>query len=370
MTNVWFANPASCITRSIFALPVKWGTLNLPPLIASTSGRVDQIKWLTPASIAARIAAVACLSSSAPPYAQKLVTRKTPCAPANAALSVSGLCRSASTTSSASSRCLPGLRVRARTLNWPMACRARTTPPPCCPVPPITAISFLSLDNIFDSLVSLFSIISRINRAHPALLVVFKSLTDFRLRVHHKRPVARDWFVQGHSRDEQYFKRSLRVRRIFDSHFVAVLREQNHLSVSSAFAFCSEQSLALHHVSEGVVSARHRFDGSASGPDLVMQIDYWRASFNDSFLAHRFARDYTHLHQAIRRSRFRNLRARDLLVARFHHLVALRQIYPKLEGVHSPALPRELTARHLCMHHACSGSHPLHVTRSQPSGVS
>src|SRR6266852_227747 len=143
MTNVWFANPASCITRSIFALPVKWGTLNLPPLIASTSGRVDQIKWLTPASIAARIAAVACLNSSAPPYAQKLVTRKTPCAPSNAALSVSGLSKSASTTSSASSRCLSGLRVSACTLNCPRACRARTTPPPCCPVAPMTAINFL-----------------------------------------------------------------------------------------------------------------------------------------------------------------------------------------------------------------------------------
>src|SRR6266446_6185270 len=367
ITNVWFANPASCTTRSIFALLVKWGTLNLPPLIASTSGSVDQIKCLTPASLAARIATVACLSSSLP-ASQKFVTRKTPCAPANAALSVSGLSKSASTTSSASSRCLSGLRVSARTLNCPLAWRARTTPPPCCPVAPITAISFLSLDNIFDSLSLCFRLSvfdhSRINRAHPALLVVFKSLPDFRLRVHHKRPVARDWFVQGHSRDEQYFKRSLRVRRIFDSHFVAVLREQNHLSVSSAFAFCSEQSLALHDVSKGVVGARHRFDGSASGPDLVVQVDYWRARFNDSFLAHRFARDYTHLHQAIGRSRFRDLRARNLLVARVHHLVALRQVHPKLEGVHSPALTRELTARHFCMDHACSGSHPLHITRS------
>src|SRR6185437_9849376 len=62
---------------------------------------------------------------------------------------VSGRSRSALTTSSASSRCLSGLRVRARTLNSPLACRARTTPPPCCPVAPITAISFLLLDNMF-----------------------------------------------------------------------------------------------------------------------------------------------------------------------------------------------------------------------------
>src|SRR6202035_3432410 len=50
--------------------------------------------------------------------------------------------------SSASSRCLPGLRLRARTLNWLLACRERMTPPPCCPVAPITAINFLLLDNM------------------------------------------------------------------------------------------------------------------------------------------------------------------------------------------------------------------------------
>src|SRR6266852_6387127 len=141
MTNVCFANPASFTIRSILAFPVKCGTWSLPPLIASTSGSVDQTKCLTPASLAARTAAVACLSSSVP-FSRKLVTRKTPCASSNAALRVSGRFKSASTTSSASSRCLPGFRLRARTLNWLLACRARTTPHPCCPVAPITAISF------------------------------------------------------------------------------------------------------------------------------------------------------------------------------------------------------------------------------------
>src|SRR5882724_10633 len=126
------------------------------------------------------------------------------------------------------------------------------------------------------------SIISRINRAHPALLVIFNRLADFRLRVHHKRAVTRDWFVQGHSGDEQHFERSLRVRRIFDSHFLAVLREQNHLPVFSAFAFCSEQSLGLHDVSEGVVSARHPLGGHASGLDSVMQVYDRRARLNHS----------------------------------------------------------------------------------------
>src|SRR6266436_4416780 len=147
MTNVCCGNPASFTIRSIFALPVKWGTSNLPPLIASTLGRVDQTKCLTPASLAARTAAVACLNSSVP-FSRKLVTRKTPCAFSNAALRVSGRFKSASTTSSARSRCLPGFRLRARTLNWLLACRARTTPPPCCPVAPITATNFLLLDDM------------------------------------------------------------------------------------------------------------------------------------------------------------------------------------------------------------------------------
>src|SRR5712691_3918332 len=94
---------------------------------------------------------------------------------------------------------------------------------------------------------------SRVNHTHPTQTVIFNRLTDFRLRVHHERSVARDWFVQRHTGDEQHFERSLRVRRVFDSHFVAVLREQNHLSISSVFALCSEQPLSLHHVSEGVV---------------------------------------------------------------------------------------------------------------------
>src|SRR5258705_2547368 len=193
MTKVKFSNPPSFTTRSILALPVKWGTLNLPPLIASTSGSVDQIKCLPPVSLAARMAAVACLSSSRP-ASRKLVTRKTPCAPSNAALSVSGLAKSASTTSSARSRYLSALRVTARTLNWPLAWRARTTPPPCWPVAPITAISFLLLDNTLG--IPFIFNHSRFNRAHSAPTVIFKRLMDFCLCVHHERSVTRNWFIQ------------------------------------------------------------------------------------------------------------------------------------------------------------------------------
>src|SRR5207249_213661 len=81
------------------------------------------------ASLAACTAAAPCLRSSVPSN-EDVVTRNTPYAPLKAAARVSGRFRSASTTSSARSRCLSGLRVSARTLNWPFACRARTTAPP------------------------------------------------------------------------------------------------------------------------------------------------------------------------------------------------------------------------------------------------
>ena len=48
-------------------------------------------------------------------------------------------------------RRLPGLRVSPRTLNWPAAWSARTTPTPCRPVAPNTTISFLLFDNIRGS---------------------------------------------------------------------------------------------------------------------------------------------------------------------------------------------------------------------------
>ena len=73
---------------------------------------------------------------------------KLPYTPLNAALCVSGWSRSPLTTSSASWPCFSGSRVRARTLNSPLACSARTTPLPCCPVAPNTAITFLSVSPI------------------------------------------------------------------------------------------------------------------------------------------------------------------------------------------------------------------------------
>jgi len=190
-----------------------------------------------------------------------------------------------------------------------------------------------------------------------------QSLRDKMRAVPDHTPQARDWFVQGHSGDEQHLERGLRVRRIFDCHFVAVLREQDHLPVPSPLALHSEQPLPLHDVGEGVVSDRRLLAGHASGLDPVMQVDDRRARLNDGFLAHRFTCNHTYPHQAIGRSRFRDLRVRDLLVPRRHHLVALRQVHPELESVHPPSVARELSGGHLRVDHARSGGHPLHITR-------
>src|SRR6267378_890215 len=138
---------------SILALPLKCGSGKRPPLIALASGSVDQMKCFTPASFAARTALAACRRSSVP-GCQKLVTRKTPCAPSRAARIASGRSRFASTTSSASARCFAGSRVRARTLNAPRSCRARTTAPPCCPVAPKTAMVLRGFDDMISPSVS------------------------------------------------------------------------------------------------------------------------------------------------------------------------------------------------------------------------
>src|SRR5580704_2828353 len=83
--------------------------------------------------------------------AQKNVTPKTPCAPANAFLRLSGSSTSPATTSApsfASSFALSEFtsRVIARAAKPPFGSFkiARTRPPPCAPVAPNTAMIFLS----------------------------------------------------------------------------------------------------------------------------------------------------------------------------------------------------------------------------------
>src|SRR5207249_2881616 len=94
---------------------------------------------------------------------------------------------------------------------------------------------------------------SRANRAHPAPTVILKRLMDFYLGVHHEGAVARDWFIQRHTPNYQYFQRRARVCRILDSHSVAIGREHDHLSVSTTLALHSEQSCSVNDVSKGVV---------------------------------------------------------------------------------------------------------------------
>src|SRR5439155_4409324 len=76
---------------------------------------------------------------------QKLVTTKAPYAPSKAARRLLGSSRSPFTTStprfsSVSADLLAGLRLTTRTVNWPEASNASTTPPPCAPVPPMTVM--------------------------------------------------------------------------------------------------------------------------------------------------------------------------------------------------------------------------------------
>src|SRR5882724_12157969 len=188
---------------------------------------------------------------------------------------------------------------------------------------------------------------SRINLSHSTQLVVFNRLPDLIVGVHYKWSIARDWLIQGHAGDEQDLERSFRLRRIFDSYFSSVLAKHNHLPVPRRLTLCTEQTLALDKVSERLISVWNLLSDHAAGLDPVMQVDDRCAGFNDGFLAHRFAGDHADRHQTIKRSRLWNLRIRDLLVTRFHHLVALWQIHPKLESVHTASRAPELTAGHL-----------------------
>src|SRR6185295_5523097 len=93
----------------------------------------------------------------------------------------------------------------------------------------------------------------------------------------------------------------------------------------------SKLPFTLNHVRKSVVIARHVLNDRAARFDPVMKIDDRRARLDEGLLAQRLTGDHCHAYESISRSRFGNLRARDLLVARLHHLVALRKVYPKLK---------------------------------------
>jgi len=62
-----------------------------------------------------------------------------------------------------------------------------------------------------------------------------------------------------------------------------------------------------------------------------------------------------------------NLRSRDALVARVHHLVRGRQVGPELKAVHAAL---GIARGHLLVHDAASRGHPLHVARGDHARVS
>src|SRR5688572_30604713 len=113
------------------------------------SSSVDQITCFAPTSFAARAMFAAwAISFSGEKCSQKLVTAKTPCAPAKARRRLSTSSRSAATTSAPGRRAFSGLRVRARTAKPPLGSSrmARTRPPPWAPVAPATAMSLRMAD--------------------------------------------------------------------------------------------------------------------------------------------------------------------------------------------------------------------------------
>jgi len=144
------------------AFPSKCATLNRPCSVgmrSSPSGtsfrvssNVDQMTCCSPACCAAcAIARASAISRSAEKWSQKNVTQYAPYAPAKARSRLAASSTSAATTSApsaASARALSELasRVSARAVNGPFASAmmARTSPPPCAPVAPTTAMIFFS----------------------------------------------------------------------------------------------------------------------------------------------------------------------------------------------------------------------------------
>ena len=77
--------------------------------------------------------------------------------------------------------------------------------------------------------------------------------------------------------------------------------------------------------------------------------------------AERFAGDDPHARLAVGARRLGDALAGDLLVARPRQLQARRQVHPDLEAVHAAALLADALRRHLRVHDAGAGGHPLHV---------
>ena len=119
----------------------------MPPLIASTLGSVDQTKCLTPASLAARTAAVACLNSSVP-FSRKLVTRKTPYAPFECSFECFRAVEIRFDDLVGEFAMLAWIAGQGAHLELAAGLQGTYNSASLLPVAPITAITFLSLDDM------------------------------------------------------------------------------------------------------------------------------------------------------------------------------------------------------------------------------
>ena len=71
-------------------------------------------------------------------------------------------------------------------------------------------------------------------------------------------------------------------------------------------------------------------------------------------------------HGAVVAPHLGDLRRAEVLVARLRHLELRRQVDPELEAAHAPV---GAGPRHLLVHDAAAGRHPLHVAGADRAGV-
>src|SRR5690242_10113475 len=206
-------------------------------------------------------------------------------------------------------------------------------------------------------------------------------LLQFRLRVHHNRPIPGHRFLDRLAGDQQ--ETDTMLARLHGD-FVAGI-EQNQRAVADRFAeqnflavdlllgehaerFRGRRKLAvaLEHVSEGVaVKLDLERLALARRNEHVEIARIGGDAIDRTLLAPELSDDDAYA-RAVVIDDFRNLDALHILVARRRHLERGRQIGPQLEAVHAALL---VALRHLLMHDAAARGHPLHVAGTERAAI-
>src|SRR6185312_13574913 len=202
-------------------------------------------------------------------------------------------------------------------------------------------------------------------------------LAQFGLRVHHNRAVPCDRLLDrlaGHEQEADALVARLHGDLVaaVEQHQRAVARrfaEQDFLAVDLLLGQhaerpggVSELAVALEYVSEGMTLHfdLQRLAFSRRHEDVeITRIG--GGAFDRTLLAPEVAAYDAHM-RAVIVGDFRNLGALDVLIARRRHLQRRGQVRPKLEAVHAAL---RVTLRHLLMHDATAGRHPLYVAGAE-----